>query len=63
MKLPEDMNPIETKLSSLSESQLSQQVYHPEYSEYNIQIMFQHLALHDSYHMYKIEHQWLARQK
>lgn len=57
------MNPIETKLSSLSESQLSQQVYHPEYSEYNIQIMFQHLALHDSYHMYKIEHQWLARQK
>ena len=33
---------------------------HPEYREYNFEILVRHIHLHDAFHMYRIEEIWLA---
>ena len=34
---------------------------HPEYEQYGFKILVRHILLHDSFHLYRMEELWLAR--
>ena len=34
---------------------------HPEYMRYGFEILVRHIALHDSFHMYRMEELWITR--
>ncbi len=34
---------------------------HPEYEQYSFKILVRHILLHDSFHLYRMEELWLAR--
>ena len=34
---------------------------HPEYKNYGFEILVRHIALHDSFHMYRMEELWITR--
>jgi hypothetical protein len=50
------------RLKRLTPDQWVIAVEHDEYSHYGVFIMFQHLALHDLYHAYRIEERLLRKE-
>jgi hypothetical protein len=67
--------PVEELLSSFTELRNQQleliritpenlwikKAIHPEYTDYSYEILVRHILLHDSFHLYRIEELWLAR--
>ncbi len=43
------------RLRELRDEQWGRSAKHPDYPEYNVRIMFRHVALHDMLHCYRIE--------
>jgi uncharacterized damage-inducible protein DinB len=68
MDLEQSLNRFETdrrklveKLRRLTSADWQRAADHPEYTHYSVLIMFRHLALHDSFHAYRIEELLLKR--
>jgi uncharacterized damage-inducible protein DinB len=47
--------------SLLLDADLAKQGEHPEYKQYNVYILLNHILFHDYWHMYRIEELWLTR--
>ncbi len=39
------------------------EAFHPEYREYNIPLLLNHIIFHEYWHMYRIEEIWLTREE
>jgi uncharacterized damage-inducible protein DinB len=48
-------------IESLSDDVWSRTASHPEYTHYDATVLIRHVALHDHWHMYRMEELWLTR--
>lgn len=48
-------------IESLSAEVWERRASHPEYSLYSTSILIRHIAMHDHWHMYRVEELWLTR--
>ena len=54
-ELQERRERLVARLRRLAPAEWQRSARHPEYARYTIYIMFRHLALHDQFHMYRME--------
>ncbi len=48
-------------IDGLTGEQLARKAVHPEYRDYGIPILLNHMIFHEYWHMYRIEELWLTR--